>query len=231
MAFDYIGLCNDVLQTIGEEPFADSTEFDAAVGLHSHVKYAINSSIKDIYNTEQNEWPFARSTDTITLVAGTLEYATNTNAASIDWDSFFIQRGDSLDSPDHRELCYVSIDKYRRYNRQQEENKTTADEYDKPDAVVRTLDNKAIFYPKTDDAYTVEYEYFAKPTDLVSSTDVPAIPSNFDMVIVSGATMYMHKYLDDETKAQLEANVFRKKIKDMRRSIMPREETVRVGNW
>lgn len=174
---------------------------------------------------------FARSTDTITLVAGTLEYATNTNAASIDWDSFFIQRDDSLDSPDHRELCYVSIDKYRRYNRQQEENKTTADEYDKPDAVVRTLDNKAIFYPKTDDAYTVEYEYFAKPTDLVSSTDVPAIPSNFDMVIVSGATMYMHKYLDDETKAQLEANVFRKKIKDMRRSIMPREETVRVGNW
>ena len=97
--------------------------------------------------------------------------------------------------------------------------------------MVRTLDNKAIFYPKTDDAYTVEYEYFAKPTDLVSSTDVPAIPSNFDMVIVSGATMYIHKYLDDETKAQLEANVFRKKIKDMRRSIMPREETVRVGNW
>jgi len=231
MTYDYIGLCNETLVAVGEEPFADATEFNAAVGLQSHVKYVINSAIRDIYSQEQNEWVFAKTTDTITLVAGTLEYSTNSNAASIDWDTFFIQYDAALDSPDHQELHLVSYDTYVKYYRSSEENSLTATEYTKPHSVVRSQDNKAIFFPKADAAYTVEYEYFAKPTDLSASTDVPTIPENYRAVIISGATMYMHKYLDDETKAQLEAGVFRKKIKDMRMAIQPYEDTVRVGSW
>jgi hypothetical protein len=231
MAYDYIGLSNEVLKAIGEETFADSTEFGAAVGLHNYVKCAVNYSIKDIYNQEQNEWSFAKTTDTITLVAGTLEYSTNSNAASIDWDSFFIQYDAALDKEHHRELTLVPYDSYRKYWRQLEENKTETTSYSKPDYVVRTLDNKAIFYPKSDDVYTVEYEYFARPTDLSASTDVPAIPSMYDMVIVSGALVYVHMYLDDEVKAQAEASIFRDKVNDMRRALIPQDDTARVGNW
>lgn len=231
MAYDYIGLSNEVLKALGEETFADSTEFDAAVGLHNYVKCAINYSIVDIYNQEQNEWSFAKTTDTVTLVAGTLEYSLNANAASVDWDSFFIQYDAALTSPDHKELNFISYDKYKKYNRETEENALTSDEYNKPDNVVRTLDNKAIFYPKADAAYTIEYEYFAKPTELSSSTDVPSIPSMYRHIIVLGALVYMHHYLDDEVKAQQTERMFKDKVNDMRRALIPQDDTARAGNW
>lgn len=231
MAYDYIGLCNEVLKAIGEEIFADSTEFDVAVGLHSYVKCAINYSIVDIYNQEQNEWSFAKTTDTVTLVAGTLEYSLNANAASVDWDSFFIQYDAALDKPYHQELEFVSYDKYKKYNRETEENALTTAEYNKPENVVRTLDNKAIFYPKSDDAYTVEYEYFARPTELSSSTDTTVIPSMYRHLIVLGALIYVHHYLDDEAKANQTAKMFEDKVNDMRRALIPQDDTARAGNW
>lgn len=99
MAYDFISISNRALQAVNEDIFADSTEFSAAIGFHQFVKDAVNRTISDILNEEDNTWQFQRTEATQVLTIGTQDYAINSSAANVDYNSFFIDKifGDETD--------------------------------------------------------------------------------------------------------------------------------------
>ena len=56
MAYNFLGLVNQVNRSLNEVELS-STNFDTATGFYAHAKDAVNSSIRDINQTEHN-FPF-----------------------------------------------------------------------------------------------------------------------------------------------------------------------------
>ena len=56
MAYDYIGLTNEVNRRLNEVELT-SANFSTATGFYAHIKDAVNASIRDINHTHY-EWPF-----------------------------------------------------------------------------------------------------------------------------------------------------------------------------
>jgi hypothetical protein len=90
MAYDFLGISNKILQALNEVPFADATEFGAATGFHQHIKDSVNYALADIHNEEDNEWEFQVTEGTQVVTIGTQGYSIAAGAASVDWDSFYI---------------------------------------------------------------------------------------------------------------------------------------------
>ena len=87
---NYVELCNEVLVAINEVTLATAgADFNAARGIQNAVKNGVNTAIRDIYNEELN-WPFAYTSGTQAITAGTDTYALPTSMKSVDWESFFI---------------------------------------------------------------------------------------------------------------------------------------------
>ena len=73
MAYDYIGLVNDVNRRLNEVELT-SGNFATATGEYSMVKDAVNAAIRFI-NQHEYEWPFNHVEAEETLTAGTVRYA------------------------------------------------------------------------------------------------------------------------------------------------------------
>jgi hypothetical protein len=70
MAYDFLGLVNDVNRRLNEVELT-STNFAAAGGFYGHAKDAVNAALQDI-DQQQFEWPFNFISQNETLVAGTV---------------------------------------------------------------------------------------------------------------------------------------------------------------
>ncbi len=90
MTLNYYDLSNNVLRALNEVTFDSVAEFNSASGFHQHAKEAVNWAIARIYNEEDNEWSWQVTEDTQVLTIGTNSYSINSNAANVDWDSFYI---------------------------------------------------------------------------------------------------------------------------------------------
>ena len=73
MAYDYIGLVNDVNNRLNEVELT-STNFTTATGYFSFAKDAVNAALRHI-NQEEYEWPWNHVEETETLRAGTVRYS------------------------------------------------------------------------------------------------------------------------------------------------------------
>jgi len=91
MAYNFLYLVNRLCQKFNEVEL-DATNFSNAVGVYADFKASINAAIKDIYKTQDVEWPFAWSNTTTTTTIGTNEYTAAAAALAIDWDSFRIKK-------------------------------------------------------------------------------------------------------------------------------------------
>jgi hypothetical protein len=92
MAYDYLGISNKVLRSFGEVVFADATEFTNATGFHQVIKDGVNEVLAEIYMAEDNEWPFQHTETTQVLTIGDETYTIPSDAAAVDWDSFYIDK-------------------------------------------------------------------------------------------------------------------------------------------
>ena len=68
MAYDYLGLVNDVALRLNETQLT-SLNFDSATGFYPTIKEAINSSIRHI-NQAHFFWPYNHNTEEVELEAG-----------------------------------------------------------------------------------------------------------------------------------------------------------------
>lgn len=233
MAYDYIGIINEALKSLNEVEITE-TDFDNLVGFPAHVKDKVNSSIMDIWNFEDTEWPFANTEISMTVtvgftgaVDGTIpEYTIDSSLASVDWDSFYVARDDNLNNGKQQEIIQLSWDNYRSTRRDDDANSETSD-HSKPAYVIRKQSNSFILSPLSEEGYTIKYEGFLKPTYLSESTDVPMIPELYRQVLVDRVLYYCYLFRENiEESDRLDAK-FEKNVRDMRRILIPQSDTLR----
>ena len=94
MPSTYIDLCNKVLRRLNEVEIAVG-DFPTVRGVQALVKDAVRSSIAKI-NQAEYEWPFNAAEHTETLVAGQTEYVWPSYFKVSDWNTFQIQKDNSL---------------------------------------------------------------------------------------------------------------------------------------
>ena len=213
MAYNYLGLVNDVALRLNETQLT-SSNFSTATGFYSSIKEAVNSSIKHI-NQAHFFWPYNHQVDEVTLTAGVSRYSLPANAKYVDFGSFRVRRNTDLSVGQGRRLDQMTYSEYlSNYIDQEYETDTTAGGV--PRRVIRTPDQEYIIVPMPDKAYEVDYEYYVNPVDLELYDDVSTIPEQFRHVIVDGAMYYAYMFRDNVEMAGMSQNKFENGIKQMR---------------
>lgn len=224
MAYDFIGLVNDVNRRLNEVELSESN-FASATGFYSSAKEAVNSAIRQI-NYEQFEWPFNHVTEEETLVEGTTRYSFPMDLKTADMDTFRIKASAALNSETSR-LSILSYEEYLDKYIDQEYNYTSAN-VGLPRYVFRTPDMSYGLVPAPDKAYSIVYEYYRLPIDLIDATDVPTIPEQFRSVITDGAMYYAYLFRGNTQDATLTLDKFKKGIEQMRTIYINRTDYVRT---
>lgn len=213
MAYDYLGITNDVAGRLNETALTTSN-FATVTGFYSAIKEAVNSSIRHI-NQSHFSWPFNWNSEELTLEAGVTRYAVPAEAKYVDFDTFRVRRDTSLDVGSAKRLKQVTYDEYvDRYVDQEDESDSTKGGV--PEKVFRSQNNEFGIIPLPDKAYQVDFEYFTFPVDLSLHSDVPSIPERFRYVIVDGAMYYAYMFRDNIEMATLSQQKFDQGIKQMR---------------
>ena len=222
MAYDFLGLVNDVNRRLNEVELTSAT-FANATGFYSQAKDAVNASIRYINQSEYN-WPFNHVTQTTTLTANTSRYAFPVDAKVLNFQTFRIKENTSLGNATTRltELAYEEyLDKYVA-----QEYSTSAG-HGVPLYVVQAPDLEFILTPEPDKAYEVVYEYYTFPTDLANATDTTNIPERFRHIIVDGAMYHSYMFRSNMQATMATKEKFDEGIKHMRSQLINRTPYVR----
>jgi len=219
----FIDLTNRVLRRLNEVALTSAT-FPGAIGFHGQAKDAVNAAIKYIH-MQRFEWPFMHRAGEQVLTVGDNSYSFPADAKNIDWDTFYLKRDDVLDVKTKR-LPSVDYDEWVQYFRDDDLNRP-ADQNRRPDFVFRTQDGGFGISPVPDRAYTLGYEYYARPAELDLSTDVSDIPDTFVPVIIDGAMYFAYLFRENHESASMSKGVFDTGIKDMARQLIKLPEYFR----
>lgn len=223
MAYDFLGLVNDVNKRVNEVPLTEAT-FATATGYYDSAKDAVNAALRQI-NHEQFEWPFNHATAEETLVANVTRYSFPSDCKTVDLDTFRIKGSTALGNTTSK-LGIMSYENYLDQYVDQEYNSDTSNK-SLPRYVFRTPDMQYGMVPAPDKAYEVVYEYYRLPIDLVNATDVPTVPEQFRSLLVDGAMYYVYLFRGNSQDAMASAEKFSKGIEQMRTIYINRTDYVR----
>lgn len=222
MAYDYLGLINDVNRRLNEVELT-SSNFSTATGEYGMIKDAVNASIRYI-NQHEYEWPFNHVTADETMTAGVVRYAFPTDAKTVDFDSFRIKRNTTLGN-DTKRIKIITYEEYLDKHVDAEYN--TTDNRAMPDFVFRTPNQEFGFVKNPDKAYEYAYEYYRLPVDLINTTDVPTVPEQFRYIIVNGAMHFAYMFRGETQESQVTQARFMDEIKSMRSLYVNRYDYLR----
>ena len=221
MAYDFLGLTNEVLARMNEVVLT-ATNFTAARGYQRQCQNAVNDAVNYI-NQREFGWPFSHSTQTETLVASQTRYTVPTGTQHVDYETFRISKDNTLgvDATTLRVLDYKEyVDKYIG-------QETSSGVGGVPNFVFRTPDNNYGLYPDPDKAFTLKYEFYSRPTALAAATYLPTVPEQFRQVIADGATAYAYQYRGEAQQYGLNFTRFEDGIKHMQSILLNRTDYVR----
>ena len=223
MAYDFLGLVNDVNKRLNEVELTTSN-FASTTGYYSFVKEAVNSSIRHI-NQEEFEWPWNHVEEELTLVAGVSRESFPVDAKTLDMQSFRIQRSATLGNGTQ----YLRPLQYEEYLEKfvDQEYDTGTSNRGLPRHVVRAPSREFILTPEPDKAYTLTYEYYRLGFDLALAGDVPSIPESYRHVIVNGAMYYVYQFRNDGQMANMSKQMFTEGIKYLRSQHINRSDYIR----
>ena len=222
MAYDYIGLVNDVNRRLNEVELT-TNNFATATGEYGMIKDAVNASIRYI-NQHEYEWPYNHVTAEETMTAGVVRYAFPTDAKTIDFDSFRIKRDATLGN-DTKRLAILSYEEY--LNKHVDIEYNTSANRGLPDFVFRAPNQEFGFVKNPDKAYEYVYEYYRLPVDLINTTDVPTVPEQFRYIIVNGAMYFAYMFRGETQESQVVQQRFMEEIKSMRSLYVNRYDYLR----
>lgn len=223
MAYDFIGLVNDINRRLNEVELT-SSNFATSGGFYSVAKDAVNSSIQHI-NQEEFEWPWNHADKTETLVAGTVRYAYPTDAKTLNLNTFRIKRNDSLNVGTTR-VKNISYEEWLDNYGDVEYNSSTTVQ-GVPQFIARTPSRELVVYPAPDKAYELTYEYYQTVTPLDAATDTPSLPKQYRHVIVDGAMYYAYLFRGDTQNASMALSKFNQGLKNLRSIYINRTDYVR----
>jgi len=210
MAKTYLDLINIVLRDINEVPLTE-TSFLAPRGLQAFIKEAINRSLMDVINYN-DEWPWLTSE---VLNPGT-------SAHTHEFTTVFVPK-DSVDSEGSYLLKFID------YN----EVLTIASEIDGTDTpryAYQTPSNGYLgIYPKPTSGHTIRYIAWKEPTFLVDATDTLPFEDRYYTVIVSRARYYAWLFRENAQQASMALNEYEENLRTMYKNIvLPRARTMRA---
>lgn len=223
MAYDYIGLVNDINRRLNEVELSTSN-FAESTGFYSFAKDAVNSSIRHI-NQEEYNWPWNHVEETEVLLPGEVRYSMPYDSKTIDMNTFRIKRDATL-GVDTIKLKIIQYEEYLDKYADSEYNSSTSVR-SVPKFVTRTPSRDLIFYPSPNKAYEVVYEYYRTTYDLELHDDVPNVPEQYRYVIVDGAMFYVYQFRGDTQSAQIAEAKFNQGLKNLRGLHINRTEYVR----
>jgi hypothetical protein len=221
MAYDYLGLTNEVIARMNEVALT-AANFANARGFQVQCKNAVNDAINYI-NQREFGWPFSHVTHSETLIANTTRYSIPATAQHVDYETFRINRDTSLSVSG----VTLRVLDYKEYIDRYVDQESTSNVGSVPKFVFRTPDNNFGLYPYPDKAYTLKYEYFSKPTLLSAATDVPTVPDQYRQVIADGATAYAYQYRGEAQQYGINFARFEDGIKHMQTILLNRADYVR----
>lgn len=211
---DFLTLTNDVLMELNEVPLT-SGNFASAIGFQAVAKHAVSKAIRDIQN-QQWEWPYNHVYTTQLLTPGVSVYALPNDCRSVDWDTFFIARDDTLPNPVVGAwLPEMSYDRYVQYFKAIAVAEDSS-QWAASQSVFRTQNMEFGIYPPPDQAYTIQYEYWRTYVPLVASSDLSSVPNLFDYVVTNGAMYYCYRFRENLEAAEDAYSKFLDGIKVMR---------------
>ena len=217
----YLELINAFLREINE---VEITNVTSTRGVQSSVKDFVNKAQRDIINSEV-EWPFTVQSQSFTTTAGTSEYSRESDAKTLDFDSFTIQESASTAE---RKLKYISFNEYLENYNESDTNPDTGSRA-VPQYIYETPDNKIGLSPVPDEStYTVRYYYYKTTSDMAVNTDTPTIPERFHDVIINRARYYSHMLRSDVQFSQLALRDYTEGLSRMRVELINRKDYMRA---
>jgi len=214
----YVSLVNELLRRLNEvELDTGGQGFTTTRNVQALAKDAINSAIRLILHDGQ-AWPFLRTSNVQTLVAGTSTYTFQTNMSSVDWDTFYLKKVTALNNFPMK-LPTITYDDYIS-NHRPFDDQAPAGGLEAPRLVYQTYERKFGVTPLPNAAYEVEYVYWSFPADLVNFNDTTIIPERFRHVILDGAMMFMMRHRSNEQSAAIHQGNFEQGIRMMRRVLL-----------
>lgn len=211
MPSTYLNLTNQLLRRLNEVEIAE-TEFLSTRGVQTLAKDAIRNSIGKINLTEY-EWPWNAAEFTQVLVVGQEEYSWPSDYKVADFNSFQLQKDDSLGINNTR-LQHLERDQYYEDYRDNDDDQG-ASGLGIPKFVFPGHGNGYGVTPSPDEAYTLKFRYYMTAVDLTAATDETRIPNIYDFVVVEGGLYYMYMYRDNPEAASIASQVFQQGIKEM----------------
>lgn len=211
MPTSYIDLCNQTLRRLNEVEIAEA-DFGSVRGVQALVKDSVKAAVAKI-NQAEFGWPFNAAEETDTLVAGQTEYTWPQYFKVVDWNSFQIQKNDTLGTG-FKTLKVIDTDEW--YSRHRD-NDYSAGSLGRgiPEFVFAGHGNGYGITPSPDKAYTIKFRYFMNYSDITNATDVTRIPESFDTILIDGALYHLYMFKDNLEAAQGAFMAFEKGIKDL----------------
>jgi hypothetical protein len=223
MPSTYIDLCNQVIRRLNEVEISVG-DFPTVRGIQSLVKDAVKAAVAKI-NQSEYEWPFNAAEHTQTLAVGQTEYSWPAYFKVSDWNSFQIQKDDSLNTG-FKTLKAIDRDVwYKSYRDEDYDQGTTGRGV--PDFVFQGHGNGFGVTPSPDKAYRVRFRYYLNYSDIQNYNDVTRIPESFDTVIVDGALYHLYMFKDNLESSQAAFMAFEKGIKDLQTLYINNYEYIR----
>lgn len=223
MSSTYLELTNRVLRRLNEVEL-DASTFASALGIHAATKDAVLDTVRKM-NAQKFEWPFNAAAGSQVLTIGEEVYTWPADLRIPDWESFYIEKDDSLAVNTHP-LMQISKEEWYKQLRGRDFDADN-DGRSIPDFVFETDSGGFGVTPSPLQAYTVKYQYFIKTITLSADSDVCTIPSEYDYVIVDGALAYMYTFLDNDERAALKEKDFRDGLNYMAYILIPKSPRVR----
>ena len=223
MPSTYINLCNMVLRRINEVEMT-SAEFADVRGVQALVKDAVRAAIAKI-NQAEFEWPFNASEHTQVLEVGRTEYDWPDYFKIADFNSFQIQKNDSL-GVSYKTLSAIERDEwYAKYRDTDYDAGSTGRAV--PDFVFPSHGTGFGVTPSPDKTYSLRFRYYLNYADLTAHDDVTRIPESFDTVIIDGALYHLYMFKDNIDAANAAFQAFTLGLKDLQTLYINSYEYVR----
>jgi len=218
----FLDLTNKLLIMLNEVEI-EQDEFATVRGKAKAAKEAIRYAVKDI-NSQQHHWPFNAAEHTVTLSVGVEEYAWPDNFKIADWNSFQIQKDDTL-NVETTTLAVINRDEWYKYLRDKDYDSET-DGIGLPKFCFEAHGRGFGVSPSPDEAYTLKFRYYLFPTELDLYSDTSRIPTEWDHVIVQGGMYYMYLFDDNDERAAVTESKFRAGLAKMRSILVNKYITV-----
>ena len=211
MASTFIALCNQTLRRVNEVEIAEA-EFSSTRGVQSLVKDAVRAAISKV-NQAEFEWPFNAAEFTQVLVAGQTEYSWPSALKTVDWNSFQLQKNDSLGSS-YASLGYMDRDEWYSYHRDADYTAGSSGR-DIPLKVFPSHGSGFGVTPSPNKAYSVKFRYYLNYTNMSAFGDVTRVPESFDTVLIDGALYHLYMFKDNLEAAAAAYSAFEDGLKDL----------------